>query len=477
MSDDATPLAREFAGFAAALDAAALPVDVVERAKLNILDAVGIGLASSVCDFAATTARGLSAIGEPGDSPLFGRHEHLALRDAMLLNGVLVHGLDFDDTHGESVCHCSASAVPLVFGVGHARGASGREALAAYVLALELDARIGRVARGTLQKRGWHPTGVVGAFGCAAAAARLLGADAAQIAHALGITLSMASGNLEFLSDGAWTKRLHPGWAAVSGYTAASLARAGFIGPSLPFEGRFGLYRMLLGDDVAIDRDRILADLGTHWAVFDNGFKPFPACHFLHAFIDCARAARTDAVFGGAFDADAIEQIDALIHADEIAIVCEPQAAKRAPRNAYDAQFSLYYAIAATLVRGHFGLAELDDGALADPAIRALAARVRYRPDPDSAYPASYSGALEIRLRDGRRLALREQVNRGAAGNPMAPADVVAKYRDNATRALSAADATRVHDAVMTLERASDLRALAALVRSTQNPAQADRVT
>ena len=203
MSADATPLAREFAAFAVDFDAAALPAEVIERAKLNILDATGIALASSTQDFAATTARGLSAIGEPGDSPLFARTERLALRDAMLLNGVLVHGLDFDDTHAGRVCHCSASALPLVLGVGHARGASGRATLAAYLLALELDARIGGVARGTLQKRGWHPTGVVGAFGCAAAAGRLLGADAAQIAHALGITLSLASGNLEFLADGA----------------------------------------------------------------------------------------------------------------------------------------------------------------------------------------------------------------------------------------------------------------------------------
>ncbi|MGE3774917.1 MAG: MmgE/PrpD family protein [Gammaproteobacteria bacterium] len=464
MSGSGTPLARELAAFAAGLDAASLPIEVLERAKLNILDAVGIGLAASTYDFADTTARGLAAIGEPGDSPLLGRAERLNLRDAMLLNGVLVHGLDFDDTHGDSVCHCSASALPLVLGVGHARGTTGRAALAAFVLALELDARIGRVARGTLQKRGWHPTGVVGAFGCAAAAGRLLGADAAQIAHALGITLSMASGNLEFLADGAWTKRLHPGWAAVSGHTAASLARAGFIGPSLPFEGRFGLYRMLLGDDVVIDRDDILADLGARWAVFDNGFKPFPACHFVHAFIDCALALRANS----GVDAAEIEQIDALIHPDEIAIVCEPQDAKRSPRNAYDAQFSLYYAVAAALARGRFGLAELDATALRDPAIHALAARVRYRPDSSSAYPQSYSGALELRLRDGRRLAHREQVNRGTAGNPLAPADVVAKYRDNATRAVSDVRATRLYDAVMALERAPDLHAFAALIRQEE---------
>jgi len=459
---DVTPtLAQRFAAFTTTLVAQAIPNDALERAKLNILDALGIGLASSTYDFAERTARGLREIGETGDSPVLGRGERLALRDAMLLNGVLVHGLDFDDTHGESVVHCSASAVPLVLGVGHARRTSGREALAAYLVALELDARIGRVARGTLQRKGWHPTGIVGAFGCAAAAARLLGADATACAHALGITLSMASGNLEFLADGAWTKRLHPGWAAVCGYTAAGLARAGFIGPGLPFEGRFGLYRMLLGEDVTVDADAIVAGLGREWAVFDNGFKPWPACHFLHAFIDCALQARQDP----ALDPAAIERIDALIHPDEIPIVCEPTGAKRQPRNAYDAQFSLYYTVAATLLRGRFGLAELDDAVLADPAIHALAARVDYRADPSSAYPASYSGALDIVLRDGRRIERRQQVNRGARGNPLEATDIIEKFRDNAARALPPARIAELERAVLTLDRAPDLGALATAVR------------
>jgi 2-methylcitrate dehydratase PrpD len=462
MSNIAIPLAQQLAAFSTALDAAAIPQDALERAKLNVLDAVGIGLAASTCDFATSTARGLAEFGETGASPLLGRPERLALRDAMLLNGVLVHGLDFDDTHGDSVVHCSASAVPLMLGVGHARGVSGREALAAYLVALELDARLGRVARGTLQRRGWHPTGIIGAFGCAAAASRLLGADAAATAHALGITLSFASGNLEFLADGAWTKRLHPGWAAVSGYTAASLARTGFVGPGLPFEGRFGLYRMLLGEEFTVDPASVVAGLGEEWAVFDNGFKPWPACHFLHAFIECALEAQRDP----AFDAASVTRIEALIHADEIPIVCEPPAAKRAPRNAYDAQFSLYYAVAASLLRGRFGLAELDDAALADPAVRALAARVHYRPDPLSAYPQSYSGALEITLADGRRIERRQQVNRGAAGNPLEAGDVIAKFRDNAGRALPPARVQAVADAVLALDAAPDLGALAHAVRA-----------
>ena len=456
MPDTKPPtLARELAEFAAGLTVDDLPPAAYARAKLHVLDALGTALAAARSDFADAAAAALVAMGDGGSHAVIGRREQLGLRDAMLLNGVLVHGLDFDDTHGASVVHVSASAVPLMLGLGTRCQASGRTALMAYLLALEIDARLGAVAQGTLQKRGWHPTGVIGAFGCAAAAGRLLGADATGIAHALGITLSMASGNLEFLADGAWTKRLHPGWAAVAGYTAASFGQAGYVGPSRPFEGRFGLYRMLLDTETA-DLTSVTAGLGQQWAVDDNGFKPYPACHFLHAFIDCALDLRAQP----GFDPAAIAHIDALIHPDEVAIVCEPLAIKRAPRNAYDAQFSLPYTVATALCRGRFGLDELDPAALAAPEAIALAAKVRHAPDPASRYPASYSGALVVELADGRRFHARQPVNRGAASNPLGAAEVREKFLRNAGRRVAPAQAEAIADAVMTLDTAADLSAL-----------------
>jgi 2-methylcitrate dehydratase PrpD len=456
MSAPSSPtLAARLAEFAASLHPESIPTAAFERAKLHVLDALGTALAASTCDFADVSAAALHSLGETGEYPVIGRSERLPLRDAMLQNGVLVHGLDFDDTHGASVVHCSASAVPLMLGVGQRCGVSGRAALTAYLLAVEIDARLGAVARGTLQKRGWHPTGIIGAFGCAAAAGHLLGASSRGIADALGITLSMASGNLEFLNDGAWTKRLHPGWAAVAGYTAAAYGQAGFVGPAQAFEGRFGLYRMLL-DDPAPDLSGVLEGLGSQWAIFDNGFKPYPACHFLHAFIDCARHCR--ALPG--FDLAAIDHIEALIHPDQIAIVCEPVDAKLAPQSPYDAQFSLQFCVAATLRLGDFGLDELEPAALSDVATLALAQKVRWQPDPASRYPASYSGALRVYLKNGHVLEAREAINRGAAENPLGPEDVMRKFRRNADRcrALSSSDALIA--AVMGLDTAPNLAAL-----------------
>lgn len=190
-------LSARLADFAAAFTPSAVPPAVVAHAKLCILDSVGIALAANQYDFAACTGGALRALAGPGDAPVIGQRAGLPLRDAVLLNGTLIHGLDFDDTHGTSVVHCSASALPVAFNLGLVAGASGARMLAAYVLAVEIDARLGEVAQGSLQRRGYHPTGIIGAFGCAAAAAWLKRLPAAALADALGITLSMASGSME----------------------------------------------------------------------------------------------------------------------------------------------------------------------------------------------------------------------------------------------------------------------------------------
>jgi 2-methylcitrate dehydratase PrpD len=258
-------ISRRLAAFTRSLSLAQVPGNVVERAKLCILDCFGIGLASTTCAFGRTTVDSVKALAGTGPSPVIGRNLGLPLRDAVLVNGTLIHGLDFDDTHADSVVHCSASAVPVMLAVALDRGATGAEALLAYLIAVEADARIGMAANGGFHRQGYHPTGLVGAFGCALAAGRLMQLDERALVSAQGITLSMAPGNLEFLEDGAWTKRMHPGWAGVCGITAAAMANGGYVGPSRAYEGRFGLYRTHAAADVRTDPEKAAADLGRKW--------------------------------------------------------------------------------------------------------------------------------------------------------------------------------------------------------------------
>jgi 2-methylcitrate dehydratase PrpD len=176
-----------------------------------------------------------------GNTPVIGVATKLSMRDAMLMNGILIHGLDYDDTHAAGVIHATASTFPCALGSAAQTGLDGEALLTAYVAGMEVGTRLASVAKGGFHQVGFHPTGLIGAFACTLVAGRLFGLNAAQMAMAQGIALSVGSGSMEFLQDGAWTKRMHPGWAGVAGVTAATLARHGFKGPRATYEGRFGV--------------------------------------------------------------------------------------------------------------------------------------------------------------------------------------------------------------------------------------------
>jgi 2-methylcitrate dehydratase PrpD len=453
-------LSQRLAAFATQFELEQAPSEVIASAKLCLLDALGIGFASNSFDFAHRTAAAIEAVAGAGDHVVIGRRERLPLRDAALMNGVLIHGLDYDDTHPGSVVHASASAVPVVLAEGRRQQVSGARALAAYLLAVEADARIGQHAGGWWQKAGFHPTGVVGVFGATLAAGSLQRQPAQALTYSLGVALSMASGSMEFLEDGSWTKRLHPGWAAASGIMAASLGAHGFESPLKSFEGRFGLYNTYLGGRMPASAGDMLDGLGERWEMRNVAIKPYPVCHFNHACGDAALALQAEHGFGAA---DVIS-IKARIHRNQMPVVCEPIAAKRRPQSEYDAKFSLPYFVATCLVRGRFGLAELEPASLADPEILALCARVDCEHDEESAFPDYFSGHVEILLKDGRRLARRERVNRGADARPLSRAEIETKFFANALLTVSQSQASAVLDAVMTLDGAPNLDKLCQLL-------------
>lgn len=440
-----TAAAGRVAEFAAALDPADVPDEVLERARHLVLDAVGLAFASTAYPFAGVARDALTTFGA-GAHPVLGMPDRLAPRDAAVLNGVLVHGMDFDDTHIPAVTHVSAAALPAAISAATVAGASTRELLAAYVLGVEVSARVGIGGAGGFHDVGFHPTAVAGAFGAAVAAGKLTGLDATGLASAQGVVGSMAAGLLEFLEDGSWTKRLHPGWAAMSGLTAAAFARAGWTGPAAVYEGRFGLYATHLSGRET-HPEAVTEGLGERWELMRTAVKPYPICHFNHAFADAALLLRAE----HGVRAEDVRAIRCAIHPVPGKVVCQPPENKWAPRDEYDAKFSLPYAVAAALVRGRFTLAELEDEALADREILALARRVEVVDDHEGLFPAAYSGRVEIELADGRVVAHREQVNRGHEERPLTNAEIVAKYTETIGRVADAATAERVRDAVLSL--------------------------
>ena len=460
----AAPIARTIGEFAAGLVWADVPAQVRERAKLSILDALGIAVAANRYGFAETIRSGLAGLaaldGSSGTCRVIGCGDKLPLRDAVLINGALIHGLDYDDTHMASVVHATAAALPTALTVAEAVDADGEELLAAYLAAAELAIRIGLAANYGFHETGLHATGIAAHFAGAVAAGRLFGLDAAALAAAQGITGSTAMASQEFVADGAWNKRFHPGWGGVAGITAAKLAEAGFIAPSLPYEGRFGLYHSLVSSEDADLKLELMTDgLGRHWEAEHSAIKPFPTCHFTHAAADCALylAAEHD------IDPAKIASIEVALPDGTIPVIAEPRAAKLRPVSDYDAKFSVQFIVAAALHRRRFGLAELDPDCLADPAILATARKVRHRVDPDSTFPAAYSGGVAITLENGETVRRYEAVNRGAGARALSAAEIEAKFMENAGLMMGEAEARAIRDKVMALESGSARDLMSAL--------------
>jgi 2-methylcitrate dehydratase PrpD len=452
-------LAQAISGMAVNLDLARVPAPVVERAKLHILDAIGLGLASSVQDYGLSTLDGVMAMGEGGACSVIGRPERLSFRDAALVNAVLVHGLDFDDTHLASIIHPTCTALPAALSLGEHLGVSGADMLAAFLAGAETGIRLGLVVDGGFHHVGYHASGVVAHFASAVTAGRLLGLDAAQLTSAQGITGSTASGIQVFLEEGAWTKRFHPGWGAVAGITAAYLARSHFKGPTRVYEGKFGLLATHLQEHADEAKLGAMTDgLGEQWRFGDTALKPYPVCHFIHG---CADAAiELHAEIAGA----AIASVDAYLAEPTMHIVAEPAEAKENATTEYEAKFSAQFVIAHCLLNGRFGLPDLLPESLANPDTRALARKVKCHVDPDTAFPEYFSGGVSVKLADGREFERHIRVNSGAGDRAMTREAVTDKFMASASLAIAEGEAARIRDAVMDMEN-GDVRDLAALLR------------
>jgi 2-methylcitrate dehydratase PrpD len=462
------PTASEaLAAFAAQVRYGDLPAAVIAKIKLHLLDLLGVALASSTMPFGRAALEAVQRAGGAGEGSVIGFPARLAPVWAALVNGTLAHGIDFDDTHQESVVHVSASVVPAALAAAEPAGAGGERLLAALAVGLESAVRLGLVARGGFHDRGFHATGICGTFAAALTAGRLLGLDRPGLADAVGLCGSMAAGSLEFLTDGTWAKRVHAGWAAHAGLTAVHLAHAGFSGPRGALDGRFGLYRSHLGDggwDVGV----LSAGLGERWELLGIGLKPYPCCHYNHAFIDCAARLRAEEGIA----APDVARVDCFVAPREMPIVCEPVATKRAPQTEYDAKFSLPYAVACMLVRGRVEVDDFTPEAIRDPAVLALAQRVECHPGPDAAFPRRFSGRLRVTRSDGRAVEREELVNRGSAERPLAEEEVREKFRRNAGRALSAERTAALLEAVQHVESARSARLLGELCAGDEHSAR-----
>ena len=456
------PISQSLADFVVTQQWEQIPETVRERTKLHILDAIGIAYASTRFEFAHKTLAALRSF-EPGDVDVIGMSARLALRDAVLMNGILVHGLDYDDTYLPGGVHMAASCFPTALGIGAQLQSSGKELLTACLLGMEAGIRLSAASKGGFLKAGFHASSMVGAFASALTAGRLIMLNSAQLVMAQGIALSTVSGTMQPLQDGAWAKRMHPGWSAVSGITAATLACQGFTGSPEAYEGRFGLFSCFLREHAAdTDWNLVTKDLGQHWEFSRASIKLYPVCHHLHAFINAALGLAHE----HCIDPAEVESVQALVAEVAVPMVCEPIDVKRAPNSTYETQFSLPYTIACSLVRGRFGLEETGESAYSDPKVLALAQKVSYKIDPKSGFPKFRSGEVIVRMKNGQVLARRENI---FPDEPAKAEDIVKKFMANATLALSTAMAIKIRDLITGLDQAPDVRTIGRVLGGSES--------
>jgi 2-methylcitrate dehydratase PrpD len=418
-----TSVAEILAHKIAALEPRRLPAPVRSKCEDLLIDVVGLCLTARNEDYVKAALAGWD---EEGPCSAIGHARGMSAAGAAFVNGTAAHGEDFDDTFEGGPVHAGSVIVPAVLAACERYHPDGSSALLGIAVGVEVICRLSLIAPKAVHKAGFHPTAVFGAMAAAAAVGAALKLSPRQLVDALGIVGSMAGGIIEYLAEGAWTKRLHPGWAAQSGLRAAGLARAGFLGPRTVFEGVHGLFHGF-ARTTAGDYDALTGDFGARWLTPTLAFKPYPCGTMTHPYIDCARR-----LAGSGIRAEEIKEIVCEVGEGTVHRLWEPLAAKQRPANGYAGKFSTPYCIAAAFVRGNVGLDAFTDDAVKEARVTALASKVRYQIDPHNPYPNNFTGHIRAVLADGRVIEERQPHMRGGAHEPLTRGDIEEKFALNA---------------------------------------------
>ncbi len=445
----------ELSAFCANIKLSTLPPDVVNRARFLVLDLVGNIVrarhdAESTASFlAAARAMGMGN----GNAGVFGDPARYTPAGAAFLNGALAHSLDFDDTHAAGSLHPGAPVIPAAIAAGEMVGASGADVLAGIIAGYEVTCRIAlALPAGEHYDRGFHPTATCGAFGAAAAAARVFGLDAEGVAGAMGTVLSQCAGSLQFLANGAWTKRFQVGWAACNGLMAATLVKEGFKGASEALEGKHGFMRAYAPNPTP---ERAVQDLGIVFELMHTAVKPYPSCRYGHAGIDAALMLRA----ANDIQPKDITSIRLGLPRSGMMLIGAPADKKANPQNVVDGQFSGPFVISSALATGAMGWDSYTG--LQDPGIRALLSKVtcEFDPEIEAEFPANMSGKLTIEA-GGKTFTQKVVVPKGEPTNFLTENELRSKFAGLTDAVLGEERAAKLADAVLGIDTTNDIAGL-----------------
>lgn len=436
-----------------------IPAAAIEAAKRSLLDAIGVSVAASTlapeCRPFIDVARDQGA----GACTILGVGAGVAPLPAAFANGALAHALDFEDAHDEALVHPNAPLVPVLLALAESEPpVDGRRFLAAMAVGCDLTCRLSLACGGALLERGWYPPSLVAAFGATAGASHLLGLDERQVLDAFSLLLGQLGSHGELINArGSVMRSVRDAFPAQAALSSVLLARRGVRGYDAPFEGQAGFFRVYAG---GVDEQTLLADLGETYAGAQISFKPWPSCRGTHAFVEGALALRG---LHGLATAD-VERLELTGDPVTGSIVAEPRAHKLTPGSVIEAKFSVYYTVALALELGTVTLGSFDERRLCDERVLALARRIHYEAD-GARVPGS--GVVTAVRRDGSRVEAAVESALGSPESPLGDEALIAKFSDCVSYAASPiepADALRLAEDILRLEKSDDVGALTARV-------------
>jgi 2-methylcitrate dehydratase PrpD len=418
----------DLARFCALLQKEDLPTTVCERVRYLLLDHLAVTIRGSTLPSSLACYQMLEqmAIGNTGTATIFGKKERAEAAWVALANGIASHGLEMDDVENRSSLHPGVVVFPAALALAEQLGSSPADFYSAVVAGYEVTLRVGAALNpASAYDRGFHPTAVCGTLGAAAASARLLRLSPEQTNMALGIAGSMAAGSMAYLNDGAWTKRLHPGWACHAGIMAARLAAAGFIGPASILESSYGF---LQAYSSASDISKLERQEKDEFAIMQVSIKPYACCRYMHGPIDCL----FEIMHTHHPNPDQIELVRCGVLTGGRGLIADPIGQKKHPKNVVEAQFSMPFGAAIALLTGTAGLSVFTNEQLRDSRIHELMQRVECysSPELDEYYPAEWRASASVRMIDGREFSANVRYALGDPHNPLSWEQLEARFHE-----------------------------------------------
>ena len=449
-------MTEKFAEFCEQLRYEDLSLDVIKRTKLLILDTVGIIIRAR--HDAESTSSLVSAIEKlemsNGSCQVFSDNKSYSPSAAALLNGTLAHSLDFDDTHAEASLHSSAPILAAALAAAEMNKSSGQQLITACVVGYEIQIRLGLAGGSSSHyNKGFHPTATCGIFGAAAAAGYLMGLTKDQFISAFGIALSQSAGSMQFLTDGAWTKRSHVGQAAQNGLSCAIMAAEGFKGPSKAFEGRWGYFHSYASGG---DMEKAIDGLGKKFETLNLGVKPYPSCRYSHAAIDGIIELKNELGFSTA----ELDDIDIGLSETALNIIGYPLSDKQNPKSVVDGQFSMPFCAAVTVKSG--GL-KWDDykNHLNDSDTLSLCNKIKVSPDKDAeeCCPEYMSAKVKVVVK-GKKYEKFVKIPKGEPENFMEDSEFISKFRSLTEPYLSNERIDQLTGSMLKLDQSNNINSI-----------------